>query len=86
MNLDVVLIDLPEVSKEAQMFVLTRIRLSLRGEDGDLVKSVICGFAGDISRINHTILPEINGGTQVSVVNSSFKEGSAASLSLFPSV
>ena len=68
------------------MFVLTRIRLSLRGEDGGPIRSVVCGFAGDVSRISHTILPEINRGTQVSVVNSSFKEGSAASLSLFPSV
>ena len=36
MNLDVELVDLPGVSKEGQMFVLTRIRLNLRGEDGDL--------------------------------------------------
>ena len=30
MNLDVELVDLPGVSKEAQMYVLTRIWLSLR--------------------------------------------------------
>jgi hypothetical protein len=35
-NLDVQLVDLPEVSREGQMFVLTRIRLNLRGEVGDL--------------------------------------------------
>ena len=41
MNLDVQLVDLPEVSKEGQMFVLTRIRLNLRGEDGDLDAELI---------------------------------------------
>ena len=83
MNLDIKLDDLPRVSKDTQGFMLKKIRLNLGDESRELVKSVICSFAEDISNFNHSILPELNGGTQVSVVNSNFKEGSAASLNLF---
>ena len=51
MNLDIKLDDMSRISKETQMFILKKIWLN---------------FKEDISNINHTILPEINGRAQVS--------------------